>query len=192
MTTGTAVQRTYLFVPPEEKSEVQVLGARWDADSKRWYIDADETAARFSRWLSDSESDEEYIITSAAAFVAAAQTPCQRCRSRIEVICIHCSSGTVSGDSLSQFTVSDIWAMDDSLLRQLQPWPTFRRVDAADGDSYFANHCPRCGALQEDMYLHSEPDQPFFSIPRAAPGSIRLTALAGSIQLNGNEHFEVA
>ena len=35
MQTGSTVQRTYLFVPPEEKAEVQALGASWDADSKR-------------------------------------------------------------------------------------------------------------------------------------------------------------
>jgi hypothetical protein len=87
--------------------------------------------------------------------------------------------------------VSDIWAMDESLIRQLQPWPTFRRAQAPGGESYFANHCSRCGALQEDMYLHSEPDQPFFSIPHAAPGSIKLTPLAGSIRFSGDEHFEV-
>ena len=37
-----------------------------------------------------------------------------------------------------------------------------------DQASCFANHCPRCGAMQEDLYLHSEPDQPFFGIPEAA------------------------
>jgi hypothetical protein len=187
------VQRTYLFVPPEEKSEVQMLGARWDANSKRWYIGSDEASAKFSRWLSASEHDEEYLISSTETYVAAAAVTCRRCRSSIEVICIHCESGTVSGEPRARFTVSDVWAMDESLARQLQPWPTFRRVDSQDDDDggYFANHCPRCGSPQEDMYLHSEPDEPFFNIPRAAPGSIKLAPLAGPIQLSGNEHFEV-
>jgi hypothetical protein len=48
-----------------------------------------------------------------------------------------------------------------------------------------------CGPPQDDLYLHSEPDQPFFDIPHAAPGSIKLTPLTGTIQLNGNEHFTV-
>ncbi len=132
-----------------------------------------------------------YLFVPPAPYVAAAQTPCQRCGSRIQVICIHCASGTSSGDHLPPFTVSDISAMDDSLTRQLQPWPMFHRVDDPDDDGLFANHCPHCGAPQEDMYLHSEPDQPFFSITRAEPGSIELAALAGRIELIGNEHFEV-
>jgi hypothetical protein len=43
----------------------------------------------------------------------------------------------------------------------------------------------------DDMYLHSEPGEIFFDIPSSAPGSIELTPLAGSIQLSGDEHFQV-
>jgi Domain of unknown function (DUF5710) len=187
------VQRTYLFVPPEEYSQVQALGAYWDAGSKRWYIEADEPLEPFTVWLSDMPTDDEpFSIASSEGYVAAATTSCRRCRSSIEVICIHCESGTVCGDPLARFTVSGIWAMDEGLVRQLRPWPTFRKVDdpGAEG-SYFGNHCPHCGALQEDMYLHSEPEDPFFDIPRAAAGSITLTPLSGTIRLSGNEHFAV-
>jgi hypothetical protein len=189
---GSTVPRTYLFVPPEEKIEAEASGARWDADSKRWYIDSAEPSANYSRWLPDAEHDEEFNIASSDAYVAAATTACQRCQSPIQVICIHCASGTVSGDPLSQFTVSDVHAVSDSLECQLHPWPHYRKVVVATtGDTYFANHCPHCGAEQDDMYLHSEPDEPFFDIPAAAPGSIELTPLAGSIELAGDEHFQV-
>jgi hypothetical protein len=186
------MDRTYLFVPPEEKAEVELLGAQWDAASKCWYIGPDETPARFSKWLPSAEDDEEFNIVSSQAYVAATTMPCLQCGATIEVICIHCESGTASGEPLTQFTVSDVWAMDENLIRQLRPWPTFRRISGPDGETGdFANHCPRCGTPQEDMYLHSEPDTPFFDIPRAAPGSIKLTPLAGTIQLSGDEHFAV-
>jgi hypothetical protein len=187
------MDRTYLFVPPEEKAEVQLLGAQWDATSKRWYIAGDEAPARFSKWLPSAEDDVEgFDIVSSQAYVAAATIPCEPCRTSIEVIAIHCASGTASGEPLTQFTVSDIWAMDENLTRQLQPWPTYRPMKDPDGEAgEFANHCPRCGMPQEDLYLHSEPDSIFFDIPHAAPGSIKLTPLTGTIQLNGNEHFTV-
>jgi hypothetical protein len=38
----------------------------------------------------------------------------------------------------------------------------------ADHEGYFANHCPRCGALPEDMHL-----------------------LKGRVRLSGDESFEV-
>jgi hypothetical protein len=186
------VQRTYLFVPPEEKSEVQALGACWDADSKRWYIESNEAQVPFARWLPEAQDDEEFIITSSDAYVAAATVACLSCQSPMEVICIYCESGTVFGDPLLRFTVSNVWAMDDALERQLGLWPHFHKAGGVDADAdSWANYCPHCGALQEDMVLHSEPGEPFFNIPRAEPGAIRLNALTGTIRLSGDEHFEV-
>jgi hypothetical protein len=185
---GTNVDRTYLYVPPEEKAEVEALGARWDDKSMCWYIGPDEDPARFSKWLPDDEADEEFTITSDHAYVASTTISCCRCHSKIEVICIHCESGIVSDEPLTQFTVSGIWAIDSALARQLEPWPFFRPVDQA---SNFANHCSHCGAQQDDLHLHSDPGQPFFSIPRAPPGSIKLTPLIGRVQLSGDESFEV-
>lgn len=191
-TTETILPRTYLYVPPEEKSEVQALGASWDANSKSWYIDADAASERFSRWLDAGKDDEEFNIASDRAFVAVARVPCQHCHVPIEVICIHCDSGTANGAQLPAFTVSNIGAMDDALRRQLAPWPTFSRVvDPACGDTYFANHCGSCHRVLDDMLLHSEPGEPFFDVANAIPGSLDLVPLRGSIQLSGDEHFVI-
>lgn len=186
------MDRTYLYVPPEEKAEVEALGARWDDKAMCWYIGADEDAARFLQWLPGDEEAEEFTITSEQACVASTTIACRECHLKIEVICIHCESGIIADEPLTQFTVSGVWAMDAALARQLEPWPTFRKVQGPDlRDSCFANHCPHCGALQDDMHLHSEPDQPFFGIPRAPPGSINLTPLIGRVQFSGDGSFEV-
>ena len=50
---------------------------------------------------------------------------------------------------------------------------------------------PHCGAPQNDLCLHKEPEDLFFDIPSAPPGSISLTPLAGTVRLSGDEHFEV-
>jgi hypothetical protein len=188
------VARTYLFVPPEEKLEVQALGAHWDDASKCWYIDHDQIAGKFLKWLPDAnESDADYepfTIASSQAYVAATTTPCQRCNSNIEVICIHCENGTVLDEPLTQFTVSRIWAMDDELARQLQPWPNFRK-SGKPGDEVFANHCPHCSSPQDDLYLHTEPGDPFWDVQNAPRDSIRLIPLSGTVRLCGDEHFQV-
>jgi hypothetical protein len=41
---------------------------------------------------------------------------------------------------------SAIIGAPDALARQLERWPTFRRVDGPDPEAgYFVNHCDRCG-----------------------------------------------
>ncbi len=76
------------------------------------------------------------------------------------------------------------------LAKQLASWPGFRPIDDPDGIR-FANHCPHCGTEQDDRDLHSEPGDPFFDIPNASPGTIRLTPLTGEIRLSGDEHFMI-
>ena len=188
------MQRTYLFVPPEEKAEVEALGARWDDDIKCWYFDLDHSPAEFGKWLPDAndvESPEDaFTIVSDQAFVAATAVSCQQCNSNSEVICIFCERGTASGESLTRFTVSYIRAIDEELAWQLRPWPNFRKVDGSGGES-FANHCAHCGSPQDDSYLHTEPGDAFFDIPMALPGSIGMTPLVGTVRLSGDEHFQI-
>jgi hypothetical protein len=187
--------RTYLYVPTEEKAEVEALGASWDAGAKCWYIPEGETSAKFSRWLPDQEQPdgegaEPYAVVSHEASVVATTVPCQHCRADIEVICIHCFGGTVMGEPLEKFTVSDIRGMDEALSGQLALWPFFRKV--SDPEGLFANHCTRCAEPQDDMLLHTEPEQPFFDVPAAiASGQVSCVPLMGTIRLNGDEHFVV-
>lgn len=181
------VNRTYLYVSPEEYTEVEASGAHWDDGLKCWYVDAREDAAKFARWLGEADSEDDFTITSDEAFVASATTSCWQCHNSIEVVCIYCESGTVCEEPLTRFTVSNLWAPDGHLSQQLDQWPFFKPDDSQGA---YANHCPHCGAVQDDLYLHSEPDHPFFSIPRAQPAPVKLTPLIGRVQMNGDESFE--
>ena len=131
-------------------------------------------------------------LVSDEACVVAAAVPRSQCRKPIEVICIHCNSGTASGEPLTRFTVVDVLAVDDALARQLTPWPGFRQIVTSEQNGpRYANHCPHCGAEQDDADLHSEPGDPFFDIPHAMDGSLRLIPLAGRVRLRGDEHFTI-
>lgn len=136
----------------------------------------------------DDEEGEGLDITSEQAYVAVAMVACFECRAQIEVICIYCESGVVSEEPLEQFTVSGIYAVDDALGEQLKDWPYFRY---GEEKGYFANYCPHCDAEQDDLFLHSEPDHVFFSIPRAPAGTITLIEIVGKVQLGGSESFAV-
>ena len=192
MTRDDQLDRTYLFVPPEEKAEAQAAGANWDERAKCWYIGTEDDPTRFAHWLDPRDDENAFTITSDRAFVASATVACCRCRQPIEVICIYCETGTAAGEPLTQFTVADVLAADEALGRQLASWPSFRPIDNPDRDGpRFANHCCHCGAEQDDRDFHTEPGEPFFDIPRAAPGAVRLSPLAGQVRLTGDEHFMV-
>lgn len=52
-TTGvsTKMANTFLDVPFKEKDEAKSLGARWDADARKWYVPAGKDLALFQAWL---------------------------------------------------------------------------------------------------------------------------------------------
>lgn len=45
--------RVYLNCPFDEKDEAKALGARWDPQKKRWYIQDVKDLSAFARWLPD-------------------------------------------------------------------------------------------------------------------------------------------
>jgi len=187
------MNRIYLFVPPEEYAEAKLAGARWDATSKRWYTVEEPPAPALARWLEGADAGPVFVVSSEEAYVAAAEVRCVGCREPIEVICLYCDSGIdlEMNEPVAQITLSNVWAMDEALTRQLTPWPNYH---AAGGDAeagVVVNHCPHCGAAQEDYLLHAEPGEVFFCIPRAEPGSVTLTRLQGRIRVSGDVGFGV-
>lgn len=186
----SSADRIYLFVVPEERAEAQAAGALWDDELKCCYITPDMDPAAFSPWLDESELGDELEVASPEAYIAMATTACCNCDATIEVICIYCASGTDLDEPLSRFTVSNIWAMDEALVQQLTSWPHFKMgLSSIQQSAYFANHCPRCDTLQEDLFLHGEPEGAFFSIPEASPDALCLIPLKGPIRLSGNCRF---
>jgi hypothetical protein len=93
---------------------------------------------------------------------------------------------------LEQVTVSNVWAMDEGLGEAMRRWNCYRKE--VDGDSEggnFANHCPHCGAVQEDYLLHSEPGDVFFGLEMGESGAVEFTAVDGCVGLSGDYGFRI-
>lgn len=45
------MHRIYINVPYAQKDEAKLLGARWDADVRRWYITGQQDVLLFSKWF---------------------------------------------------------------------------------------------------------------------------------------------
>lgn len=52
-----ATQKTYLYVPFEEKDEAKALGAKWDKDNKAWYAPQGTDLKDFSKWRDQPEAE---------------------------------------------------------------------------------------------------------------------------------------
>tara|TARA_Y100001970_G_scaffold287399_1_gene411978 strand:- start:508 stop:1740 length:1233 start_codon:yes stop_codon:yes gene_type:complete len=64
-------KRLYLIVPYKEKDIAKERGARWDADAKFWYIEANLDPLEFQKWwgiLEDTYEDKEHIKSMGGVF----------------------------------------------------------------------------------------------------------------------------
>jgi hypothetical protein len=185
------MSRIDLFVAPEDYPQVRALGARWDPQSQCWYTEGTTPDTRFAAWLPAghfASSSDGFIIESHEACVARAAAPCRSCRRQIEVVCLYCRCGSVSGEPLESFCVQSLWAVDDALYRQLLRWPAYR-LDVREG--IYLNHCPHCGAGQDEAGLHEESGQPFHDLGREVPEAVTLVALAGRVRMSGDYCVDV-
>ena len=134
--------------------------------------------------------DRGFAIVSDQAYVVGACTPCWRCRTVIEVVCIYCDTGWILGDEQVGFLVSNVAAMDEALRRQLARWPQYHPVRGGALAGCFANHCPHCRCVQQDFFLHCQPGGAFFSLDDAPAGTLQVWLLTGTVRLDGEEGFQ--
>ena len=55
---------TFLTVPFAEKDQAKSLGARWNAERKKWYVPAGTDLAEFKKWLGGATSKTAALQTS--------------------------------------------------------------------------------------------------------------------------------
>jgi len=54
--------KIYINCPYSEKDECKQLGARWDNESRKWYIPVGIDTEPFQKWMSNSSSYEKKKI----------------------------------------------------------------------------------------------------------------------------------
>jgi len=68
--------KTYLNVPYVDKDAAKALGARWDADNKKWYVPANIDIALFAKWQLDTASLE--LLTNKLSNATAQPAPLKK------------------------------------------------------------------------------------------------------------------
>lgn len=178
--------RRDLHVPYEEKDEAKRLGARWDANIRRWYVPDGISADAFARWfeprtatppVAPDFSGLDLNLTIARPAIAEASVQCWSCRADTPVLTI---AGRDQDDDLQGIT--GIKAVDPTTAAILAAHPYYRLAFSGTTRIWaFANVCA-CGALQGDFFLHNEPDGPFFAL-HSPENPSRITDLDGPIRV---------
>lgn len=167
----------YLDVPYSEKDEAKALGAKWNPDVKKWFIQANpKNFIRFSKWIL-GQYGTAHIISKYIYIIEGTQN-CWKCGRQTTIIGLgigeYCH--IYDDDENIQLELSDdhikeihlAWVMDENdipplLLEYLKKHYSVKIGYSKTAGKCFANHCDCCGAIQGNWFLFSEPDSPLSS-----------------------------
>jgi hypothetical protein len=130
-------------------------------------------------------------IRSSGYFIACATGTCWRCDAATPVIGLGLppTHKTLSMDAERGESEPDSWEaaacnalvfyigyLPDAVQRRLANFSPFYRPghDAGSQESYWANHCEKCGSLLDDQDLFCEPDGPFLPTSEVSAAGIHL------------------
>lgn len=168
----------FLNVPYKEKDEARALGARWNPEVKRWYVDVpQEEYIKFAKWILRDTDDA--IIATEYIFIIEGQRTCWKCGRSTKVI------GLGVGEFIHIFDAGNgpeyegpedyadsseelhlAWtACEEDIppkLRKylMETYSVKTGYSQTIGENCFANHCDHCGALQGNYYVFEEVDSP--------------------------------
>jgi hypothetical protein len=146
--------------------------------------------------MNDSSRDDSFNVRSNAYLIARAAAICPRCREETRVAALVLPPGheTRSMNDEGDETAADdpalcgdsweravchavlfyIESLPDAVRRRMQALVPMYRLAPASQGSYWANHCERCGGIQEDHDLFCEPEGAFLPISPAAASIIEF------------------
>ncbi len=172
-----------LNVPYEEKNEAKALGAKWNQELKKWYIQNTENCTKFIKWIwSDYKDYEElYIIKDHLYIVEGLQT-CHKCKNPTRVIGLGIDKYYKIYDETDDYNYMvylnsgdiEISPIHEDLPKQIlaycmKNWNFKKTFSNTIKSSYLANCCENCNSLQGNHFLFSEIDTPFvfFNVNKA-------------------------
>ena len=159
----------FLNVPYAEKDEAKSLGAKWNANVKKWYIDVEtEHYIKFAKWI--LKDTDEAIIAREYVYIIEGVQKCWKCHQNTQVIGLgiseyiniygdpdHPQVEYYDDDELHLAWVDDEADIPPKLLKYLKgKYSVKMGYSKTLEDMCFANHCDCCGALQGNYFLFYE------------------------------------
>lgn len=200
-----------LEVPYQEKDEAKRLGARWNPEIKKWYVERKEDYYKFAKWILPYGD----IVVCDSLYIIEGKRKCFKCKSDTRVIafaiesfaCLDFLRYYKEGDEeyqqymeyLSQAINSDeiqilgpIEPIPKPILEYIQDKYNYKmRYSKTTQESHYNNCCDNCDVLQGDFFLYEEVDSPFFidSIEKVKALKIYKVMLKSDIIINCDSGF---
>lgn len=163
-----------LNIPYAEKDEAKSLGARWNPNVKKWYVENKKDYPKFSKWILNGQSEANIICD--YFYIVVGKRTCFRCKKTCSVIGFGIENMFTlydlnKYDRGSNFEyiegqvhiASEISPLPDKFLQFLNQKFNYHLGHSKTTDTdYYANHCSHCGVIQGAFYLFEEVDSPFF------------------------------
>lgn len=161
-------------VPYAEKEKVKSLGAKWNPNLKKWYVEERRDYYKFEKWILGNK--ENISILCDYFYVIEGTHICFKCHKPTKVIGfgvknffeIYDSNGYGNEENFIHYDdeihiASHIEPLSKDLLNKLkEKYNYYESYSKTVNDSYLANHCSNCKVIQGDLFLFQEVDTPFF------------------------------
>ena len=175
-----------LKVPYEEKDEVKALGAKWNPQLKKWYVEHRKDYRKFIKWILGNK-DQVYILCDCFYIVEGLHI-CFKCGNPTKVIGYGIKKHFIVCNP-ELYMEEDVWRFEDDeihIASHIDPLPKellnylkdkygyYVSYSKTIQSSYLANHCVHCKVIQGDFYLFGEADSPFFVNSEEQAGKLKL------------------
>lgn len=161
-------------VPFAEKDEAKSLGAKWNPNLKKWYVEERENYHKFEKWILGNK--ENVSILCDYFYIVEGTHLCFKCNKPTKVIGfgvknffeVYDSNEYDNEDNFCYYEdnihiASHIEPLSKALLDKLkEKYNYYESYSKTINASYLANHCSNCKVIQGDFFLFEEVDTPFF------------------------------
>ena len=161
-------------VPYAEKNEAKSLGAKWNPNFKKWYVEERKNYYKFEKWILGNK--ENVSILCDYFYIVEGTHICFKCNKPTKVIGFGVKNFFEVFDSKEYDNEDNFCYYDDiihiashieplskDLLDKLkEKYNYFESYSKTVNASYLANHCLNCKAIQGEFFLFGEVDTPFF------------------------------
>lgn len=172
-----------LDVPYSEKDEAKKLGARWNPELKKWYVEDKKNYAKFHRWF--LKNGTYAIIMCDYFYVIEGIRTCFKCKKKTKVIGfgvenfweISSMGNEIEADYSKDYIqiIPSFEGIPSKLYAYLKSnYNYYTSYSKTINQYYKANHCSYCKTIQGDFFLFEEVDSPFFVMSKEQAKELTL------------------